>query len=65
MTIKLVLYIIFTLLTAFSLSGVNFDNFMKNNKAYEAWTLMFILSCCGGYLLTNFILDFINFNSIF
>jgi len=64
MNYKAYLYVITVLLSAYALSGVNFDNFIKKNKALEARILVIITSLITGYLLTNFITDFFNVSSL-
>lgn len=64
MNIKAYIYVISVLLCAYTLSGVNFDSFIKNNKVIEARLLVIVLSISWGYLLTNFITDFISVSSI-
>jgi uncharacterized integral membrane protein (TIGR02327 family) len=46
------------------MSGINFDGFIKTNKAIEARVLVIILSICSSYLVTNFITDFLNVSMI-
>lgn len=65
MNYKIYLYVITTLLSVYTLSGVNFDKIMKKNKIIEARILVLILSFISGYLLTNFIADFISGSKIF
>lgn len=60
MLVKLLLYIFFTFVSAFGLSGVNFSGIIKSGKAIEAKVLVMVLSFSFGYLLTNFVLDFLN-----
>ena len=55
---KLILYIVFTFIAAYGLSGINFNVFFKKDKIIEARVLVIILSLSFGYLLTNFVLDF-------
>lgn len=62
--IKSYLYVISVLLSAYALSGINYDAFIKKNKAIEARVLVILLSFSLGYLLTNFITDFIDVSSI-
>jgi len=64
MNYKAYLYVITVLLSAYALSGVNFDNFIKKNKALEARILVIITSLIMGYLLTSFITDFFNVSSL-
>mgnify|MGYP004701354917 FL=1 len=60
MLVKLLLYIFFIFVSAFGLSGINFDGIIKANKTIEAKVLVMVLSFSFGYLLTNFVLDFLN-----
>lgn len=60
MELKIYLYVFFTLFSVFVLSGVNFDPIIKKNKVIEARLLVLSLSMALSYLLTNFVLDFIN-----
>ena len=57
---KIYIYVISVLLSTYILSGVNFDKIMKSNKNIEARLLVITLSFIMGYLLTNFITDFIS-----
>ena len=59
MLIKLMLYIIFTFMSAFGLSSLNFDGIVKKNKNLEIRVLVMVLSFSFGYLLTNFVIDFL------
>ncbi len=59
MIYKLYLYVFFILLSAFAISGINFDNFIKKNHKWEARILVILLSFALGYLITNFVTDFI------
>lgn len=60
MLIKLMLYIIFTFMSAFGLSSLNFESIVKKNKNLEIRVLVMVLSFSFGYLLTNFVIDFLN-----
>ena len=62
--IKTYIYVISVLLSPYALSGINYDAFIKKNKVIEARVLVILLSISLGYLLTNFITDFINVSSI-
>lgn len=64
MNYKVFVYVISVLISSFALSGLNFDSFMKKNKPLEARTLVVILSCALGYLITNFIVGFIEASKI-
>lgn len=60
MDYKIILYIIFTFVAAFALSGVNFNTIIKKDKTIEARVLVIVLSLSLGYLLTNFVVEFVN-----
>ena len=64
MNYKLILYIITVLLSTYTLSAVNFNNFFKRNKLLESKIFIICMSMIMGYLLTNFIVDFIEVSSI-
>lgn len=64
MNYKVYIYIATLLLSIFAYSGVNFDHFIRTNKAIEARILVMLLSIATSYLVTNFITDFINVSSI-
>lgn len=64
MNLKLYLYVSFVMLSAYTLTGVNFDQIMKKNKIWEARIIVIILSMIMGYLLTNFIYDFFSLSKI-
>lgn len=64
MNYKAYIYIISVILSVFALSGINFDGFIKSNKAIEARILVVLLSLALGYLVTNFITDFMNVSRI-
>lgn len=65
MNYKIFLYIFFVLLSAYSLSAINFEKIIKKNKIIETRILVMILSFISGYILTNFIVDFLEFSKIF
>ena len=60
MDYKIILYIVFTFVAAFALSGVNFNTIIKKDKTTEARVLVIVLSLSLGYLLTNFVVEFVN-----
>ncbi len=64
MNIKVFLYVIFIFLSAYTLTGINFDKIIKTNKVVEARLLVIILSFIMGYLLTNCITDFLEVSKI-
>ena len=60
MDYKIILYIVFTFVAAVALSGVNFNTIIKKDKTIEARVLVIVLSLSLGYLLTNFVVEFVN-----
>ena len=56
---KGLLYVLFTMLSAYILSSINYKNFFKKNKIWEAKIFVIMLSFIMSYLLTNFVTDFI------
>lgn len=64
MNVKVYIYIFTILLSTYSLSGINFNLFWKKNKTIEARIFVIILSFIMGYLLTNFITDFLSASKI-
>jgi len=56
---KALLYVLFTMLSAYILSNINYKNFFKKNKIWEAKIFVILLSFIMSYLLTNFVTDFI------
>lgn len=50
------LYVFCCMLSAFALSGVNFDKILKANRFWEARILVLLLSFALGYLVANCIL---------
>lgn len=64
MNYKAYIYIATMLLSAFALSGLNFDNFIKTKKVIEARILAFLMCIVTSYLVTNFITDFLSVSAI-
>ena len=64
MNYKAYIYVISVLLSAYALSGINYDGFIKKNRALEARVLVVLLSLALGYLITNFITDFLNVSTL-
>ncbi|MBE6154712.1 MAG: DUF1146 domain-containing protein [Firmicutes bacterium] len=60
MSIKIYLYVFFTMFSIFILNGINFNGIMKKSKEIEAKLLVLSLSFALSYLLTNFVIDFVS-----
>ena len=59
MDYKIYLYVVCTLFSAFALSGINYEKFIKKNRIWETRILVMLLSFALGYLVTQFFLAFI------
>ncbi len=60
MNYKIYLYAFFLFISIYMLSGINFEKFMRKNKVMEARLLIMALGFIFSYLLTNFVVDFLN-----
>lgn len=60
MNAKVYIYMITTLLSAYTLTGINFNKFWNSKKSMEAKIFVILLSLIMSYLLTNFITDFLS-----
>lgn len=58
--LKIILYIVFAFLSAYAISAINFNGIIKKDKYIEVRVLVIILSLALSYLLTNFVIDFLN-----
>ncbi len=59
MDYKIYLYIFFSMLSAFALSGINYEKIIRKNRIWETRVLVLILSLILGYLLTQFVSEFL------
>lgn len=59
-----IIYILCVLLCAFTLTGINFNNFFKKNHVIEAKIFVIIISFIMGYLLGSFIIEFLSISKI-
>ena len=59
MDYKIYLYIFFSFFSAFALSGINFVKIIRKNRIWETRVLVLILSLILGYLLTQFVSEFL------
>ena len=59
MNYKIIIYAIMILLSTFIVSGLNINEIFKKNKKVEANLFIISLIMIMSYLLTNFIIDFI------
>ncbi len=64
MSIKALLYVLFSLISAYILSSINYNNFFKKNKIIESRIFIILLSFIMSYLITNFIVDFLSSSQI-
>ena len=64
MNYKVFIYVITLMMSIYATSGINFDGFIKKNKAIEARVLVILMSIGLSYLATNFITDFLSLSTI-
>ena len=64
MNIKIYIYILTTILSIYTLTGINFSKFWRKDKTKEARLFVILLSLIMSYLLTNFIVDFLSYSQI-
>ena len=60
MTIKPFLYVIVLPFTLYSLTCINYQKFIKNNKVTEIKILFLLVSISISYLVVNFLYDFMS-----
>jgi len=64
MNYKIYVYVVAIFLSIFALSGINFEKFIKKNRVIEARILVLLLGFALGYLISNFVIDFISSTNI-
>ena len=64
MSYKIYICVIITFLCTYILSSINFNNFFKKNKELEAKIFVVLISLALSYLVTNFIVNFIEWSQI-
>ena len=57
MSIKLILYCLFTPFCMWIITSTNLDRIFKKNRIMQIHALYFVLSLCLSYLLVNFFVD--------
>lgn len=62
MKVDLIIYLLSTVISAFAVSGINFDYIIKKGHVWEARFLSIILILSLSYLLTNFFLSILSIN---
>ena len=60
MNYKVYIYMLMLFITAFSLSGINFNNLFKKNHIIEAKIFIMLIALSISYLASRFIIDFLN-----
>lgn len=55
--IKLILYIVITILTIWAFESININNLFKKNRYYQARVVYLFLSMSVSYLVVNFLMD--------
>jgi len=65
MNIKLILYLIITPITVWSLDGLNINFIFKKSKYIEARVIYLLISISVSYLVVNFLYDFFEVSKIY
>ena len=60
MNYRLIIYTICIFISAFGVSGININQFIRQNRVWEARVLCIVLSIVLGYALGNFVIEFLN-----
>lgn len=60
MDYKIYIYVISIFISAFAISGINFNNVFRKNKVVEARILVLLISLALGYLVGSLVISFIN-----
>lgn len=58
MKVKLIVYLVVTILVIIGLDSININNIFKKNKVFQARLFYLLLITALVYLVTNFIFDF-------
>ena len=61
---KVIIYIIITMACVFSISGINFNNFFKKDHIVEAKLFIILITLALSYLVTSFIISFLEVSKI-
>jgi len=57
---NLLLYVIVLIITIWAMDGININVIFKKNRIYQARVFYIMIIFSITYLVTNFIIDFIN-----
>ena len=60
MKVKLIVYLVVTILVIIGLDSININNIFKKNKVFQARLFYLLLITALVYLVTNFIFEFIS-----
>ena len=58
MKVKLIVYLVVTILVIIGLDSININNIFKKNKVFQARLFYILLITALVYLVTNFIFEF-------
>lgn len=58
MKVKLIVYLVVTILVIIGLDSININNIFKKNKVFQARLFYLLLITTLVYLVTNFIFEF-------
>jgi len=61
---KLALFTLMLALSIYAVSGINFNNFIKTNRKYEAMVLQILLSLTLAYCSSSLLLKIIELSTL-
>lgn len=64
MNIKLIIYLIVTILVVIGLDSININAIFKKNRVFQSRLFYLLLASSLIYLITNFIIDFTSLSKI-
>lgn len=62
MNYRIYIYVISLFLSAYAITGINFENIIRKNRVKEAKVLMMIFCLALAYLVANFVISFIEYS---
>ena len=60
MDYKIYIYVICIFISAYAISGINFNNVFRKNKVVEARLLVLLLSLALGYLVGSLVISIVS-----
>lgn len=58
MNVKIVLYLVNTIIAIYTLECININNIFKKNRYIQSRVFYVLMAICISYMVTNFLYDF-------